>query len=207
MARKVLESSIAVLLLAGLFSGCATSPPSEKVGGVNVPVKLQRSDQSPPPAAITPSPQTTTGQGSASGHPASLQVEAQTQNNSAASMANPEASVFFAPGSSAISLYDQHKLKQMAIRLRADHRQTVILFGYSNDHGSRSFNLAVADARIHAVANHLKKFGVATSQIRRDIRGAAIRLSDCRSSECRRLMRRVDLIFPKQPDEKYLPIP
>ena len=64
-----------------------------------------------------------------------------------------------------------------------------------NENGSASFNLAVADSRIGAVASALKKLGIAAHQIQRSVRGDEEVPADCRSSECRRAMRRVDLVF------------
>jgi len=53
----------------------------------------------------------------------------------------------------------------------------------------------VADSRIGAVASALKKLGIAAHQIQRSVRGDEEVPADCRSSECRRAMRRVDLVF------------
>jgi OOP family OmpA-OmpF porin len=50
------------------------------------------------------------------------------------------------------------KLKRLAQRLLADKRQVVTLIGHANDNGSASFNLAVADSRIGAVAAALKNW-------------------------------------------------
>ena len=106
-----------------------------------------------------------------------------------------EESIYFAPGSSSISPAGRSKLKRLAQRLLADKRQVVTLIGHANDNGSASFNLAVADSRIGAVATTLKKLGIAAHQIQRSVRGDEEVPADCRSSECRRAMRRVDLVF------------
>jgi OOP family OmpA-OmpF porin len=74
----------------------------------------------------------------------------------AAAQASPDPaaadSIYFAPGSSSISPAGRSKLKRLAQRLLADKRQVVTLIGHANDNGSASFNLAVADSRIGAVA-------------------------------------------------------
>lgn len=106
-----------------------------------------------------------------------------------------EERIYFAPGSSSISSTERSKLKRLAQRLQADKRQVVTLIGHANDNGSPSFNLAVADSRIGAVASTLKKLGIAAHQIQRSVRGDEEVPADCRSSECRRAMRRVDLVF------------
>lgn len=116
--------------------------------------------------------------------------------------ANPEESIFFSPGSHVIASAERRKLKPLADRLRADRRQTVTLVGHANDNGSPSFNLAVADARIAEVASAMKKLGVATHQIRKQALGEERLPADCRSSECRRAMRRVDFVFSGPADGK-----
>ena len=90
---------------------------------------------------------------------------------------------------------ERSKLKGVVQRLLADKRLVVTLIGHANDNGSASFNLAVADSRIGAVAGALKKLGIAAHQIQRSVRGDEEVPADCRSSECRRAMRRVDLVF------------
>jgi OOP family OmpA-OmpF porin len=116
----------------------------------------------------------------------------------AAAQASPDPaaadSIYFAPGSSSMNPAGRSKLKRLAQRLLADKRQVVTLIGHANDNGSASFNLAVADSRIGAVAAALKNW--ASPHTRSSARCAAMKKpADCRSSECRRAMRRVDLVF------------
>jgi len=106
-----------------------------------------------------------------------------------------EHSVYFAPGSSSMNPAERSKLKGVVQRLLADKRLVVTLIGHANDNGSASFNLAVADSRIGAVAAALKKQGIAAHQIQRSAQGGEQLTADCRSSDCRRAMRRVDLVF------------
>jgi len=106
-----------------------------------------------------------------------------------------EHSVYFAPGSSSMNPAERSKLKGVVQRLLADKRLVVTLIGHANDNGSASFNLAVADSRIGAVAAALKKQGIAAHQIQRSAQGGEQLPADCRSSDCRRAMRRVDLVF------------
>lgn len=102
--------------------------------------------------------------------------------------------VFFALGSKTISARGKEKLRQVAMRLKHDENATVTLQGYANDNGSSSFNLAVADSRVGAVATYLRKLGAKPLQIKRKVIGGEKTPVNCRSSECRRLMRRVELI-------------
>ena len=71
----------------------------------------------------------------------------------------------------------------------------VDLTGHANDNGSPSYNLAVADARIQSVSASLKKLGVRPQQIKKSVIGGEKTPSICRSQDCRRKMRRVELII------------
>lgn len=167
---------IAIPLLVTLLAACAATPRPE-----TPPVT--------PGASGAPVPQVEAraGQGA--------QDKPKAVEKSEGLPVNPEESVFFSPGSSAIASSERGKLKLLAGRLLNDRRQSVTLVGYAANQGSRSFNLAIADARISAVANALKKQGVSTYQIRRQV-GGAVKSTNCRSSECWRLLRRVDFVFP-----------
>jgi OOP family OmpA-OmpF porin len=114
--------------------------------------------------------------------------------------ADPAKTIFFSPGASTISSSERGKLKPLAARLKADRRLAVTLIGHANDTGSRSFNVAIADARIAATVAALKKMGVAAYQFRKRIVGDEKVPANCRSAECRRSMRRVDLVFSDQVD-------
>lgn len=156
--------------------------------------------------AANPRPEAPAVAGEASG-PATARVEAAagagapqpppTPGKNEGLPVNPDESIFFAPGSSTIASSERRKLKLLAARLLAERRQSVTLVGYAADHGSRSFNLAIVDSRIGAVATVLKKHGVSAYQIRRRVGSGEVRPATCRSSECGRLMRRVDLVFPE----------
>lgn len=164
---------VAMPLLLALLAGCAANPRPEapavagEASGPAIPRVEAAPEQSPTP-------------GKNEGLPV-----------------NPDESIFFAPGSSTIASSERRKLKLLAARLLAERRQSVTLVGYAADHGSRSFNLAIVDSRIGAVATVLKKHGVSAYQIRRRVGGGEVRPGTCRSSECGRLMRRVDLVFPE----------
>lgn len=168
---------LGALVLAALLAGCAGSELSQKpaVAMDNSSAEAGTGTRQPPPPATPPAESTT---GSADILPA-----------------NPEESIFFLPGSSAIAATERHKLTPLAARLQADRRLTVTLVAHTNDYGSRSFNLAIADARIGTVIKALKKQGVAAYQIRKRAGSDQKETVNCRTPECWRSMRRVDFVF------------
>lgn len=150
-----------------LLAGCASMPPESPPPVLAVPV----------PAPVTPPTP-----------PTPVSVE---------QVAPPEAerSVFFTLGSSSIPAGERDKLHALAANLKSDRNRAVILVGHANDNGSRSFNLAIADARLSAVAQFLRKAGVASLQIKAEVARNEPVPGDCRTSECRRTMRRVEWQF------------
>lgn len=104
-------------------------------------------------------------------------------------------SIFFSLGSSSINQQGRDKLQHIASLLKSNKGMSVTLNGYANDNGSSSFNLAVADARVERVSSVLKKSGVRTRQIKKRVIGGEKIPSACKSQECRRKMRRVELII------------
>lgn len=106
-------------------------------------------------------------------------------------------SIFFTFGSSTVGHAEKLKLGDAASLLKEDGSLSVTLSGHANDNGSRSVNLAVADARVEAVAASLRKLGVKTRQIRKNVIGGEKPLNNCGAAECRQKMRRVELVFSK----------
>lgn len=176
MRSKAKVLRVALPLAVTLLAACASHPRPEKpdaAGGVAVAA-------APPVVAAT-------GPAVPDKPPRAGQSESLPVNK--------EESIFFAPGSSAIASSERSKLKLLAGRLLAERRQSVTLVGYAADHGSPSFNLAIADSRISAVANVLKKHGVNAYQIRRSVGSGEVKSAPCSSSECWRWMRRVEFVF------------
>ena len=103
-------------------------------------------------------------------------------------------SIFFSLGSSTVSQGERAKLLPIAQQLKEDKDLTVTLNGQSNDNGSRSFNLAIADARVEAVSRILRQLGVKAQQIRKRVVGDESLLHACRTTHCRQQMRRVELL-------------
>ena len=107
-------------------------------------------------------------------------------------------SIHFAKGATRIDPAGQDKLRIHAARLKENPAQVVTLAGYTDDLGSESYNLAIADQRIEAVTNLLRTYGVPKKQIhplRRYSVGRAGSMAACRTTDCRQKMRRVELIY------------
>ena len=107
-------------------------------------------------------------------------------------------SIYFAKGATRIDPAGQDKLRIHAARLKENPAQVVTLAGYTDDLGSDSYNLAIADQRIEAVAKFLRTYGVPKKQIlplRRYSVGRAGSMAACRTTDCRQKMRRVELIY------------
>lgn len=105
----------------------------------------------------------------------------------------PVDSVYFAPGASDIDSDGMALLRQCADRLKSDGRQRVTLVGMTDDLGSRTYNVAIADRRIATVQLALRKLGVAAHQIKRRNLGGEMARHRCAAESCRKLMRRVEL--------------
>ncbi|KFB66510.1 MAG: Minor outer membrane protein Omp16 [Candidatus Accumulibacter vicinus] len=107
-------------------------------------------------------------------------------------------SIYFAKGATRIDTAGQDKLRHHAVRLKANPAQVVTLAGYTDDLGSASYNLAIAERRIEAVAKLLRTYGVPKNQIhplRRYSAGRGEAMPACRTTECRQIMRRVEVIY------------
>lgn len=106
-----------------------------------------------------------------------------------------ENSLFFQRGMAEIDLAGRQKLRLHADRLKSNSKLQVTLIGSTDEQGSRSFNLAIAEKRVNAVYQQLRDFGVAKGQLRRSSVGGEMNSKSCRSETCRKLMRRVELHY------------
>ncbi|MBI4743074.1 MAG: OmpA family protein [Betaproteobacteria bacterium] len=68
-------------------------------------------------------------------------------------------SIYFNIGATQIDLEGQEKVKAHAARLKHDPDLDVTLIGYTDDLGSRSFNVAISEKRTEAVAKLLLSNG------------------------------------------------
>lgn len=159
-------SRFCCLLVAALsLSGCAGWP----------------SDEAPPPAtpAVVANPQETA---------AALEEKVIAANK-------PEDNIYFTLGAVTVSRLEKVKLQQHAAYLKENPRKTLTLIGYTDDLGSRNYNVAIAEKRVQAVRQLLRSYGVPTVQIHRYSVGAEKTPSVCKTTRCRQKMRRVELVY------------
>lgn len=162
-----------LLICATLLAGCATPPVVATPPGEEV--------KPPPPVQA------------AEAVPAMLAPPSEEVRVIAA--VNAEENVFFKRGEAEIDALGQRKLLLHAERLKADPRLHVTLVGSTDEQGSRSFNLAIAEKRVNAVYLRLRALGVRREQIRRVSMGGEKGSKSCRSETCHKLMRRVELRY------------
>lgn len=120
----------------------------------------------------------------------SRQTEAQ-----AMAAVNEQNSLFFANADIEIDVVGRAKLQQVAERLKADNKLVARLTGYTDDLGSPSYNLALSMQRAEAAYKVLRSLGVPSMQLRYTGVGAEKVSNACRSADCRRKMRRVEISF------------
>lgn len=106
-----------------------------------------------------------------------------------------ENSIFFALAETSVDETGEQKLRLHAERLKADKKLRLRLVGYTDNQGSRSYNIALAERRVKAVYDLLRKFGVSSLQLRHTSVGGEMANKSCQSAECRNLMRRVELQY------------
>lgn len=174
---KTLPLVTIAVLAAAQISGCSEATLAQK------PAEMRQLNASPS--------QTTT----ADTRTKPTQTAAETMHElPERALPDETSNIFFSQGSNTLAPGERLKLKRLAERLRSDQRLSVSLTSYTNDSGSHSFNLAVADRRISIVSTFLKKAGVPVQKIRSSITEDQGLASACRSFECRRTMRRVEFI-------------
>jgi len=158
------------LFLTGMIAGCAVAPPVA------------------PPAPLSPVVEES---------PVAASVEPAYSPNEAEVMAavDNENNVFFVLGASVVDAVGRKKVRHHAERLKADPKLEVTLVGYTDDLGSPSYNLAIAEQRVNAIHKALRGNGVRSNQIRRHVAGPEQLAPACRSTECRRKMRRVQFVY------------
>ncbi len=146
-----------------------------------------------PPASPTP-PQESPPVRSEAAKPVSNPAQEEKAAMAAVDVAN---SIFFAPSGNTIDADGRQRLLEHAARLKADPELVVTLVGHADHLGSRSYNLAIAEQRINAVFAVLRGAGIPVTQIRREAVGSEEVSPACRSPQCRKLMRRVQLVYQK----------
>ena len=158
--------SWACLLAALSLAGCAATPPVEPAPSVEIK------------------------------KPAEPVVDASVLSESQVMAAvDRENSVFFQRGVAVLEAAEKQKLQQHAARLKADRKLSVTLIGYTDDQGSRAFNLAIAEKRVNTVYQLLRSYGATPKQLRRYSVAGEKTSKSCSSLECRELMRRVEIVY------------
>lgn len=109
-----------------------------------------------------------------------------------------ENNIYFVQGAHSVTAAEKAKLRKHAEYLAATPKERLNLIAHTDDFGSRSYNLAIAEQRLSEVRRILIAYGAPGKQIRRH-RGEREKMpATCRSSECRQQMRRVELVFGHQ---------
>jgi outer membrane protein OmpA-like peptidoglycan-associated protein len=107
--------------------------------------------------------------------------------------------VYFASSDATIDSEGSEVLRQNAQKLKEDSTLLVVLVGHTDNLGSAAYNLAVADRRTEAVSERLRSLGVPRNQIRRlPVGSEESSKQKCDSETCRRLMRRVELVYERR---------
>ncbi|MCB1933383.1 OmpA family protein [Accumulibacter sp.] len=106
-----------------------------------------------------------------------------------------ESNIYFSLGGVTVSRQEKIKLQQHAADLKANPEKSVTLIGFTDDLGSRSYNVAIAAQRVAAVRKLLRSYGVPGGQIRRYSVGNEKTPKACTTSDCRQKMRRVELRY------------
>lgn len=171
----------ALLLAAGLLAACGGAPARPPVAAAPAPAQ-----ESPAPSL----PSAPTSQEAPPAPPAPVTTETPT-----VPPVPEENRIHFAFGATAVDAAGRQKLLVHAARLKADRKLVVTLVGHTDHLGSSSYNLAIAEQRAAAVAAVLLANGATRLQVRRYGIGNEKADDSCRSAECRRQMRRVDLIY------------
>jgi peptidoglycan-associated lipoprotein len=107
-----------------------------------------------------------------------------------------ENSVYFGLASTRIDDAGRQVLRRHAAKLQADPKLTVTLSGYTDDLGSREYNVALGQKRVDAVEQELRALHVPAKQIRKRTYGyEKARPQRCVSEACRQSLRRVELNY------------
>lgn len=163
------------------LAGCASPPP------VQTEVNSKAVDQPNPAPAAAQSTKS----------PLNIETSPESQEKEAREIHDEEC-VFFSLGSSIVDRKEKHKIDALTQRLLNDKNLVVTLIGHANDNGSSSFNLAVSDSRVMAVAAQLRKHGIQKSRIRKEALGSERTPKSCRSADCRQRSRRVEFVITEQ---------
>lgn len=163
-----------LLVTAMLLAGCAgKAPVKDEAPGASAATPVAR-DSAPRARAAAPAPAVTAIS------PPSLDDD----NN-----------IFFRSAATEFETSERRKLLAHAQRLKADSKQVLLLVGHTDDLGSRSYNLAIAENRVDSVFQAFRSLGVPARQLQRYPVGQEMAGSGCSTADCRKAMRRVELVY------------
>lgn len=107
-----------------------------------------------------------------------------------------EHNVYFDFGKIAVDSRGVETLNKHAERLKENGNSVVTLIGRTDHLGSSAYNQAISEKRLDVVMQLLRVRGVAKRQIRRIALGNDRNTTArCRSDDCRKAMRRVELVY------------
>jgi outer membrane protein OmpA-like peptidoglycan-associated protein len=165
-----------------LLAACQSMPPTAEP-----PASRPASGDSAPPS---PAPAAPSGNNlsNATDTPAAAPEQA-------ISFIHDSNTIYFPQRVTTVDRIGKEKLRLHAEYLKKNPKRAVILTGHTDDLGSRSYNLIIAEERIEAVSKQLRTYGVANRQILRKSVHKDKSPAACISPDCRQKMRRVELMY------------
>ena len=126
--------------------------------------------------------------------PKPVETSSSTDKNANASVID-EVNIYFSAGVTAVDGAGQATLRRHADYLKKNPKKTLTLVAYTNDLGSRSYNLAIAEQRLLSVSKLIRSYGVSARQIRPHSVSREKIPAACKSAECWKMARRVELVY------------
>ena len=102
---------------------------------------------------------------------------------------------YFAFDSSVLTAEDRSNLDMVAKRLKANPKEKVIISGYTDNIGSKSYNVTLSEQRAQSAADYLKHQGICASRIHTKGYGATHFADGNDTSAERARNRRVEVSF------------
>lgn len=177
------------LAMLSMLGACANLPDAGSLPAAGASRELAR-----PTASVTPATSRAVRPATLPSRPASPAAQPLSEKQLIAAVDGAN-NVFFPPDGTAVNDAGRSVLAAYAARLKADPELQVILVGHTDDLGSPSYNLAIAEQRVNAVYAILRGLGVPMTQIRRyGVGNEKVELA-CQSIQCQSKMRRVELVI------------
>jgi outer membrane protein OmpA-like peptidoglycan-associated protein len=171
------------LLSIALLAACQSTPPMHEPFASR-PASGDSAPASPAPAGPPGSNRSTATDTSAAATP-----------ERAIAFTHDSNTIYFPQRVTTVDRIGKEKLRLHADHLKKNPKRAVVLTGHTDDLGSRSYNLIIAEERIEAVSKLLRAYGVQNRQILRKSVHKDKSPAGCISPECRQKMRRVELMY------------